>query len=140
MLVITPSRPYTLEDGAVVVADIGEVRVQVLYRDPLRARWRPLGRRPCDFRLHLGGQDTSGVALRGGSGIGVDGDLTASAFIGRTNRDLDLESGLAALQHQGSLKHQLVDDRSTDLTASGKDQLDQGGARHDSAFRDRMLG
>ncbi len=135
-----PDRAQALERRAVVVADVGEPRVEAVEVDGLGALGRP-GLQGVPGRDGVAGEETAGVP--GPVAVlvesRVDADLTAAVRGGNTDGDLELEDVLG-LQDERCLEGQFLHEPAARPFPGVQRQVDERGPRQQHGAEDGVVG
>ncbi len=145
LLAAAPGRGDGLEGRPVFEAQLGRPGVEVIDRDRLGARRRPLAQLP--HRVGARGAQRAGRVARPrlglliGPGLGPRVDLQPGPAGGIESAGLDLDLDRTVLgQRQRRLDRQLLDRLGADLCTGPQRQLGEGGPRQDRGAMDGVVG
>ncbi len=141
-----PGGLEALEDGAVLVAGVGEGGVEAVEGDGLGAGRGP-GRQVEGGPGGSGGQDRGGVAgppgvgvvARGGLRARVDGQVAAAGVVGGAEDELELR-GVLLREDERGFEGQFLQQVAADLVARAQGEFGEGGAGQQDGAGDLVVG
>ncbi len=140
---VAPGGAQALEDGAVLVALVGEGVVEAVQRDGGGAGGRPGGEGVAGAGGGGRGEDGGGVPGPGGVVVGVragvDGDGPAARVVGGAEHDLELHA-VAVGQGERRFQGEFVEQAAADLVAGPQDEFDEGRAGQQDGAGDGVVG